>query len=288
MNPRSLGSALASTQQASTYATKAAPAGETACGGLFGALVAAMPWLGLGLGLYQAGSSIWSGIERQKQRDREYRDALRAQRLNNDHLFSTYGRTIDSYTRDIKNHTDIFVARTKDLEANVQFRNEAVQRGIAAEQRRLNDIYAQSAFADQGRIANLMENIGVAAAAGMKGRTADRFDRMQFAQAGRNMAIQAEGLTRANQAFVSRADDFASQAEAQNRMEARGLRRPMFAQAPMMPTLQRSPTAPVNNDIFMQQAQGVARGLTTAALSTGQDFLGLDNQTWQGISRVMA
>ena len=288
MNPSSLGSALSATQQASTYATKAASAGATAGGGLFGALGAAMPWVGVGLGLYQAGSAIWGGIEKQKQRDLEYRDALRAQRLNNEHLFNTYGRTIDSYTRDIKNHTDIFIASTKDLEANVQFRNEAVQRGIAAEQRRLNDIYAQAAFADQGRIANLMENIGVAAAAGMKGRTADRFDRMQFAQAGRNMAIQAEGLTRANQAFVSRADDFASQAEAQNRMEARGLRKPMFAQAPMMPTLQRSPTAPVNNDIFMQQAQGAARGLTTAALSTGKDFLGLDNQTWQGISRVMA
>lgn len=288
MNPTGLGSALAYTKQASTYAAKGAAAGATAGGGLFGALGAAMPWVGLGLGLYQAGSAIWGGIERKKQRDREYKDALRAQRLNNDHLFNTYGRTIDSYTRGIKHHTDIFVASARDLEANVQFRNEAVQRGIAAEQQRLNDIYAQAAFADQDRIANLMENIGVAAARGMKGRNAERFDRMQIAQAGRNMAIQAEGLTRANQAFVSRADDFASQAEAQNRMEARGLRQPMFAQAPMMPTLQRSPTAPVNNDIFMQQAQGVARGLTTAALSTGGEFLGLDNQTWKGISRVMA
>ena len=287
MSPSSLGSALSYTQQASTYATKAASAGATAGGGLFGALGAAMPWVGLGLGLFQAGSAIWGGIEKQRQRDQEYRDKIKAQRQHNENLFRNYSVTIDSYKRDIANSTDIFLASAKDLELNVQYRNEAVQRGISAEQRRLNDIYAQAAFADQGRIAALMENLGVAAASGMKGRTADRFDRMQIAQAGRNMAIQAESLTRANQAFVSRADDFASRAEAQNRMEANRLRTPMFAQAPILPTMQRSPTAPVNNDLYMQQAQGVARGLTTTALSTGKEFLGMDNQTWQNIARIV-
>lgn len=247
--------------------------------------------IGIGLGVIAGGSQIFNSIGQYQQQQNVYRDKLRARRLKNRQTVANYGLRIGEYIRDIEQSTGAFLAQAQDLEMNVRFRRDAVQRGIEAEQRRLNEIYASAAFSNQDRLVNLLENLGVAQASGMRGRTAERFDRMQLAQAGRNMAMQAEQLTRADNAFANTVDDMAETAMAQNRMEASRLYTPMFGDAPVIPNLQTHvPTAPSPASMYMGIAKGVVKGLAVGAAATGGETastLGIKNTDWGKVAQAL-
>lgn len=246
--------------------------------------------ISLGLGLLKGGMTYFGAVGQHAQEMNNYRDQLRASNLNNRQTFTNYNYRINEYLGDMRRSAAVFDQERQNLQSRVAARRDAVQRGNEAEQRRLNEIFAGAAFSDQSRLVNLMESLGVAAASGMTGRSAERFDRMQGAQAGRNVAVQADMLTRARQSAISANEERRQIAMAENRADAGQLMAPMFSSAPMLPQLQGLPTMPSNMGLYMGMAKAAIGGLSTMAQAKGfkddKGLFGFNKNTWNAIGSL--
>ena len=117
----------------------------------------------------------------------------------------------EQFQRDTKNYWDYVTAQglayAKDLEnLDEQYELNAIarQRSIESGLTQLADIsdsFVQKAFARGKRLA---ESTGKAAASGMTGVTADRFDRVQRGQAAMNTATDRQSMERAVGSFIFR------------------------------------------------------------------------------------
>ena len=78
---------------------------------------------------------------------------------------------------------------------------EAANRAYVGQQEKLNNIYRQAAFQQQGQLTKLVQGSDVMAARGRSGRSAQRVDSQLISQFGRNQAIMAESLLSAQRQY---------------------------------------------------------------------------------------
>ena len=89
----------------------------------------------------------------------------------------------------LKYRTDV-----SNYRAQVAENERAAQSAYAQEQRLTNDIFAQAAFRQEKSMVDLSKRTGLASAAGMRGKSANRMDSSVLADFGRNAAIRAQSL----------------------------------------------------------------------------------------------
>tara|TARA_E500000318_G_scaffold66523_1_gene61309 strand:- start:495 stop:1247 length:753 start_codon:yes stop_codon:yes gene_type:complete len=246
--------------------------------------------ISLGLGLLRGGQKIVQAFGQHQQAQNLYRDQLRVARQRNRQTVANYSYRIDEYIGGMNRSVDIFNREAQNLQSRVAARRDAVQRGNEAEQRRLNEIFAGSAFRDQAQLVNLMETLGMASASGMTGRSAERVDRMQMAQRGRNMAMQADMLTRARRSAIAANEERRQIAMAENRADAGQLMAPMFSNAPVLPQLQSMPTSPSNMGLYMGIAKAGIGSLSTMAqaegFTNGKGLFGMNEKFWNAFGSL--
>ena len=121
--------------------------------------------------------------------------------------------------------------------------NSAAAKAYASEQRRLNEIYRQAAFSNQGRLAQLLGQTGKMTAAGRSGKSADRVEQSLMANFGRNQAVQAASLMSAQQSYSTRTDNIRDQLRRSNNDAFQQVRiAPQPGVAPPQPVMQQGPS----------------------------------------------
>lgn len=131
---------------------------------------------------------------------------------------------LEAYAADIKNLTETY-------ELNGRARQRSIESGLT-QLADISDGFIQKAFSRKTRLA---EATGKAAASGMTGVTAGRFDRVQRGQAAMNTAVDGESMTRAVGAFMFREQGAALQQEYANKNAFNRVRPPKFGPAPAAP-----------------------------------------------------
>ena len=140
-----------------------------------------------------------------------------------------------AYKDYVDSELEAYAAEIRNLTQTYELNGRARQRSIEAGLTQLADIsdgFIQKAFSRKTRLA---EATGKAAASGMTGVTADRFDRVQRGQAAMNTAVDGESMTRAVGAFMFRDQGAALQQEYANKNAFNRVRPPKFGPAPAAP-----------------------------------------------------
>lgn len=88
----------------------------------------------------------------------------------------------------------VYNQKLKQFDDSVYNNTMAANRAYAAEQRRLNEVYAKAAFSQQSQLGKLLQSQGKLAAAGRAGKSVDRVTDSAIAQYGRNQAITQQSL----------------------------------------------------------------------------------------------
>ena len=131
---------------------------------------------------------------------------------------------LEAYAMDIKNLTETY-------ELNGKARQRSIEAGLT-QLADISDGFIQKAFSRKTRLA---EATGKAAASGMTGVTAERFDRVQRGQAARNTGLDVESMTRAAGAFMFRDKGAMEQQYYANKNAFNRVRPPKFGPAPAAP-----------------------------------------------------
>ena len=176
------------------------------------------------VGQYQSASAQASAANAAANRNYKYQLKMRERAWDQERHI--YGQKIFQYEKAVDNNT------------------MAANRAYAAEQRRLNEIYRQAAFSQQGQLGKLMQQQGRVAAAGRTGKSADRLDNALLAQYGRNQAITQQSLTSAQlktkyQNEAIRRELISSNNNAYSNVAVA----PMAGVAPPRPVMQQGPSS---------------------------------------------
>lgn len=141
------------------------------------------------------------------------------------------------------------------------YNRDAANRAYAAEQTRLNELFAQAAFQQQGALQNLVETRGANNATERYGRSAARANLVgTLGQFGRNQAIQAESLASAQAQSARNLDQISRDSFSQN-LNA-------WQQVAIAPTLQSAvpmPQAPSGFNSALMIGNSLMSGLGTYA-----------------------
>ena len=124
------------------------------------------------------------------------------------------------------------------------FENQVgLNKGYAAEQQRLNEIYNQAAFTNQDAMIKTLQNSGGNYASGATGKSAQRSNNMILAEMGRSQAATAASLVSAQQAYRSNTDQLRDQAiSANNQAYSQVALKPVAGVAPPAPVLESGPS----------------------------------------------
>lgn len=175
-----------------------------------------------GLGIFQAGLSIFGGAKQAKQQ--AYQSAY-------DRTFRN--KMIGYENEDIKRNYSIQLQQAGE---QVGLNREAANRAYISEQRRLNDVFSSAAFESQGLIASLAQVQGTNAAAERYGRSAQRIRDIEgLGNYGRQQAILADNLSRAADASRYSMEEIYRQNEMADRNTWLGVSVPPSTQAGLPP-----------------------------------------------------
>jgi hypothetical protein len=141
------------------------------------------------------------------------------------------------------------------------YNRDAANRAYATEQIRLNELFAQAAFQQQGALQNLVETRGANNATERYGKSAARANLVgTLGQFGRNQAIQAESLASAQAQSARNLDQISRDSFSQN-LNA-------WQQVAIAPTLQSAvpmPQAPSGFNTALMIGNSLMSGLSTFA-----------------------
>lgn len=149
-------------------------------------------------GVAQAGLGILGGFNARKQQAAE----------------AAYNSTFQNLMIDGSNRMrrDIFSRQIDQYKTQQGFNADAANRAYSAEQRRLNEVFMQSAFQQQGMLENLMKVQGENNASERYGNSARRANLLESLGAfGRQQAIMAESLASARSQSTRNMDEISRQ-----------------------------------------------------------------------------
>ena len=180
------------------------------------------------------GSALSAYGDYQKNRAALRRSNKQAEKLEFQDA-QAFMRNIGAYKDYVDTELEAYAADIRNLTQTYELNGRARQRSIEAGLTQLADIsdgFIQKAFSRKTRLA---EATGKAAASGMTGVTAGRFDRVQRGQAAMNTAVDGESMTRAVGAFMFRDQGAALQQEYANKNAFNRVRPHKFGPAPAAP-----------------------------------------------------
>jgi len=161
------------------------------------------------------------------------------------------------------------------------YNRDAANRAYATEQIRLNELFAQAAFQQQGALQNLVETRGANNATERYGRSAARANLVgTLGQFGRNQAIQAESLASAQAQSARNLDQISRDSFSQN-LNA-------WQQVAIAPTLQSAvpmPQAPSGFNTALMIGNSLMAGLGTYA-SLRAPSAGSFNQSGRNVASI--
>lgn len=161
------------------------------------------------------------------------------------------------------------------------YNRDAANRAYAAEQIRLNELFAQAAFQQQGALQNLVETRGANNATERYGKSAARANLVgTLGQFGRNQAIQAESLASAQSQSARNLDQTSRDLFNQN-LNA-------WQQVAIAPTLQSAvpmPQAPSGFNSALMIGNSLMAGLGTYA-SLRAPSAGSFNQSGRNLASI--
>ena len=158
---------------------------------------------------------------------------------------------LEAYAADVKNLTETY-------ELNGRARQRSIESGLT-QLADISDGFIQKAFSRKTRLA---EATGKAAASGLTGVTAGRFDRVQRGQAAMNTAVDGESMTRAVGAFMFREQGAALQQEYANKNAFNRVRPPKFGPAPAAPQGRARQQDFTGRDLAFGLGGALAKGLS--------------------------
>lgn len=166
---------------------------------------------------------------------------------------------LEAYAMDIKNLVNTY-------ELNGRARQRSIESGLT-QLADISDGFIQKAFSRKTRLA---EATGKAAASGMTGVTAERFDRVQRGQAFMNTAVDGESMTRAVGAFMFRDQGAALQQEYANKNAFNRVRPPKFGPAPAAPQGRARQQDFTGRDLMFGLAGAASKGLSAGLSAAPQ------------------
>ena len=199
-------------------------------------------------GAVSGGLSVARGYAGWQRQQSQYAGQKAAINARNQASRNAYSRAIEQQNTEWNNTLKIWNQRLgqyqKQLERNM---DAAYGFGGAYQQLQIktNEAFNQAAFANQGALTKLYKTLGMGAATGMTGKTADRFDVASLGAFGREQAIRTSNLVRSiegqrlDQENVRRQLDNANQRAYQSVAVA-----PVPGRRPAPPTLLGGPIAP--------------------------------------------
>lgn len=175
-------------------------------------------------GQYQSGQAQAAAANAATRSNYKYQ--LKMRERNWDRERAVYGQKVHQFDRQVTENS------------------MAANRAYAAEQRRLNEVYKQAAFSQQGQLQKLLNQQGQMAARGdTTGKSASRVDNSGLAQYGRNLAIRSESLQSARQRMLSVNEETRrSLISENNRLYGNVAIAPQLGVAPPTPTMQQGPS----------------------------------------------
>ena len=130
-----------------------------------------------------------------------------------------------------------------EFDATVFENTVAANKGYAAEQQKLNEIYNQASFSQQDQLIKLMGSLGQNYARGATGKSAQRSNDMMLAAIGREQAKTAASLVSAQQANRTNNEGLRDQLiSANNRAYSSVALKPVAGVAPPAPVLESGPS----------------------------------------------
>lgn len=171
-----------------------------------------------------------------------------------------------------------------EYQKSIDSNSAAADRGYAAEQTRLNELFMQAAFQKQADMQQLIGVQGAIQANGQSGASVAKMDQAALAAFGRNQAIAAEQLTSARAAAIQRNEDIRLQLQGQNNKD--------YSQVALAPVAGIAPQPPImrdNTSAFLGLASGVVGTVGGAFGKKAPDAGGGYSSTFQsaqdGLSR---
>lgn len=216
------------------------------------------------------GSALGAFGDYQKNRAALKRSNRQAEKLEFQDAMG-FMRNMQSYKAFTDAELAAYEADVKNLTETYELNGRARQRSIESGLTQLADIsdgFIQKAFSRSKRLA---ESTGKAAASGMTGVTAGRFDRVQKGQALMNTATDVESMDRAVGAFIFRDKGAALQQEYANKNAFNRVRPPTFGPAPAAPQGRTRQQDYTGRDFAFGLAGALGKGLS-AGLAKAPDM----------------
>ena len=216
--------------------------------------------LGLALGALSFGTQAFGAIA-------GHNDAAAAARRQNNQALKIYKYQIKQHRIQYAQRVADFGNRKIQYQEQMGYNFTAAQRAYTAQQDRLNELYKQLQFAEQGSQAQLQNALGKSQAREVSGKSAQRMQTMMQGDFGRNQAIRQEQFSTAIQ-----------NAELRNKRTTEQLKianRKAFWQVGQPPAQTELPPPPL-----MQQgpsSAGLIAGLGQAALGAFNTFRSYQN-----------
>jgi len=216
--------------------------------------------IGLALGALKFGVSAFGALS-------GHADAAAAARRQNNQALKIYKYQIKQHRIQYAQRVADFGNRKIQYQEQMGYNFSAAQRAYTAQQDRLNELYKQLQFAEQGSQAQLQNALGKSQAREVSGKSAQRMQTMMQGDFGRNQAIRQEQFATAIQ-----------NAELRNKRTTEQLKianRKAFWQVGQPPAQTELPPPPM-----MQQgpSQGsLIAGLGQAAIGAFGSFMNYSN-----------
>ena len=216
--------------------------------------------IGLALGALKFGVSAFGALS-------GHADAAAAARRQNNQALKIYKYQIKQHRINYAQRVADFGNRKIQYQEQMGYNFTAAQRAYQAQQARLNEMYKQMQFAEQGSQVQLQNAVGKSQAREVSGKSADRMLTMMRGDFGRNQAIREEQFSTAIE-----------NAELRNRRTTEQLKianRKAFWQVGQPPAQTELPPPPL-----MQQgpsSAGLIAGLGQAALGAFNTFQSYQN-----------
>ena len=151
----------------------------------------------------------------------------------------------------------IYGRKIAEFKNQLNENNLAAGKAYAGAQNRLNELYKQAAFKQQGMLSKLVQSQGKVAASGRSGRSADRVSAAMDRTYGMNLATQAESLTSAQRAYTNTTNLIRDQLRSRNNQAYQNVAiQPQPDVAPPRPVMTPGPSG-----------LGLATGLLQAGIS---------------------
>lgn len=136
-----------------------------------------------------------------------------------------------------------YATKVSQFQSELGENSLAASKAYAGAQNRLNEVYRQAAFRQQGMLSQLMQRQGLVTSTGMRGKSADRAERAVNTNYGLNMATQAASLQSAQNAFGTQTRSIRDQLRSQNNKAYSSVAlAPQIGIAPPPPTMAAGPS----------------------------------------------